>query len=372
MRDDMRGTRALLTIAIVAAVGLLSGCASTGAAVTETTAASARPTAISSPAAVDTGPVGCGALETPDAVAALVGGTGAVQPLEHLQTGTPPSAPPWSVLNANGTVCGWGGLGSLVADQHAPQVFLQSVPGLSAQWSALAAATSPTPGASYDGAASLGGSCQGSVGQGGTGQGYCTTNVLVGDAWMYVTALSDGRSSFTERAFHDFVQGMVTRYSALPAPTPVAPHAVRDCTDKGVLDAVAAGMGATQPGSRGGEDFTLERAQLDAGQATGCPFLSADNPEHGWNGWVSVIDGVDPALFARYRQAQDHPQGRPVDVSGLPGTATGVIEETVDSVRTTVDVLTGTTWVQMYVYGSTDPKAVVTSVSHLLSSGWVG
>jgi hypothetical protein len=44
----------------------------------------------------------------------------------------------------------------------------------------------------------------------------------------------------------------------------------------------------------------------------------------------------------------------------------------VDSVRTTVDVLTGTTWVQMYVYGSTDPKAVVTSVSHLLSSGWVG
>lgn len=363
----MKGTRILVAVAMVATTALLGGCAQVGAAGVGTPTASSRPTAISTPVAAHTGAVACSALATPDAVAALVGGTGAEHAIEKLQAASPPSSPPWSVQNANGTICGWGGLSGLIDDQGTPQVFLEVVPGLTAQWNALAQAINPSAGAAYDGAISRGGSCHV-----GGGSGSCSTEVLVGGAWMHVEAISDGRSSFTEQTFHEFVQGVVTRYSSLAAPTPVVPHAVRDCSDARLQAAVSQGLGSAQPDNAGEKDFTLSRAQGDAGQTAGCAFASADDSEHGWNGWVSVLDGVDPALFAHYRQAVDHPQGTPVDVSGLPGTAVGVSEETADSTRTTIDVLTGTTWVELYVYGGTDPKAVVASVSHIIGSGWLG
>jgi hypothetical protein len=363
----MKGTRVFVAVAMVAVAAFLGGCAQVGAAGVGTPTASSRPTAISTPVSAHIGPVACDALATPDAVAALVGGTGAVHAIEKLQAGSPPSAPPWSVENANGTVCGWGGLSGLIAEQGTPQVFLEVVPGLAAQWNALAQAINPGVGATYDGAISRGGSCHL-----GSGSGSCATEILVGGAWMHVEAISDGRSSFTEQTFHEFVQGVVTRYASLAAPTPVVPHAVRDCGEARLQAAVSEGMGSAQPDSRGEKDFTLFRAQLDAGQTTTCSFVSADNPEHGWAGWVTVLDGVDPALFAQYRQAVDRPHGEPVDVSSLPGTAVGVSEATEDSTRITVDVLTGTTWVELYTYASTDPKAVVASVSHIIGSGWLG
>lgn len=363
----MRGARALLAVAAVAVVGLLGGCAQAGAAgVAKETMPSVRPSASSTPVAAKTAPVLCDALATPDAVSALVGGTGAPQPLQHLQAGSQASRVPWSVENADGTVCGWGGLATLIVAQGTPQVYIEVVPGLSAQWTSLAAVVDPSAGAAYDGATSRGGSC--SPGS----RGSCATQVLVGGAWMYVQAISDGRSSFTEQAFHDFVQGVVTRYSSAAPPTPAVPHPKRDCADDRVLSALSAGMGAARTDDRGRPDFSLARAQLDAGQATACPFVAANAPGRGWNALVSVLDGVDPALFAQYRQAVDHPGGTPVDVSALPGTATGVIEETEDSIRVTVDVLDGSTWVQVSTYNETDPKPVVATVSHLIAGGWLG
>ncbi|MGH1525834.1 hypothetical protein ACRAWC_17990 [Leifsonia sp. L25] len=220
----------------------------------------------------------------------------------------------------------------------------------------------PAPGSPYDGGTSLAGSCSG---------GLCSTEVLVGGAWLHVQAQSDGRSSFTDQSFHDFVQGIVTRYAALPAPTPVVPHAVRDCADTRVLDALSAGLGAAQRDTAGQSEFNLVRAQLASGQVTMCPFAAKGDP-HGWNLWVSVLDNVDPALFAQFRQANDHPDGTALDVSGLPGTATAITEPTVDSTRTTVDVLTGGTWIQISAYGVNDPKALVAAASKVIASGWVG
>lgn len=336
--------------------------ATTPAAAPSTPTPTPTPTPTATVAA-STGPVSCDALATPAAVSALLGGTGVLQPFQHLQAGTEAGTPPWSIQNANGTICGWGGLGSLtLSGQHAPQVYLEVVPGLGDQWAALASANNPTAGSHYDGGTSLGGSC---------GARLCSTEVLVGGAWLHVQAQSDGRSSFTDQAFHDFVQGIVTRYAALPAPTPVVPHALRDCTDTRVLDALSAGLGAAEPDTAGQSEFNLARGQLGSGQVTMCPF-AAKGDQHGWNLWVSVLDNVDPALFAQYRQAIDHPDSTALDVSGLPGTATAITEPTVDSTRTTVDVLTGGTWIQLSAYNVTDPKALVAAASKLIASGWIG
>jgi hypothetical protein len=360
----MRGKRALSAVAVVAALGLLCGCAQ-GPAAGDTAPPAARPSASSAPVAAHTGPVACDALATPDAVAALVGGTGAPAAVEHLQPGSYAGGPPWSTLNANGTVCGWGGLSSLIEQQSTPQVYLEVTPGLSAQWATLAAQTNPSAGSHYDGGTSLGGSCTlGAASQ-------CTTDVLVSGAWLHVIAESYGRSSFTEQSFHEFVQGVVTRYAALPTPTPVVPHAVRDCADARLLDAVSAGVGPAQPDAHGQTEFSPLRAQLDSGQLTSCPFAAAGDP-NGWSVWVSVLDGVDPALFAHYREAVDHPDSSAVDVSGLPGTAVGITEPTADATRTTVDVLTGSTWIELYTYDVPDPKAVVAATAKVIASGWVG
>ncbi|MFE4950435.1 hypothetical protein ACFQ9V_10045 [Leifsonia sp. NPDC056665] len=310
-----------------------------------------------------TGPVACADLARPESVAALVGGEGTLQPLAHLQPGFSPAGSPFGVVNANGTVCGWGGMGVLTIDhQGDPQVFLEIVPGLGAEWAALASASAPSAGSHYDGGVSLGGSCR---------SGYCSTNVLVRGAWLSVRAVAVGTASFTEQAFHDFVQGVVTRYLAVPAPTPVATHALRACTDPRLAQALTGTFGSAAPMDGGRPVFDLDLALSGAGLSTSCNFDDPQNIRR-LSGTVAVLADVDPAVFAQYRQAVDHPGATPIDVSGVPGTATGLIEPTEDSTRIVVDVLDGRTWLQVSTYQTDDTAAVRLFAAKLIASGWIG
>ncbi len=346
------------------AVLLLAGCTQPPASHTSVPAATTdRPVAAATPAPVRTGPVACADLARPETVAALVGGEGTLQPLAHLQPGFSPAGSPFGIVNANGTVCGWGGMSVLTADhQGDPQVFLQIVPGLGTEWAALASTTAPSAGSHYDGGVSLGGSCR---------SGYCSTNVLVRGAWLSVDARALGRASFTEQAFHDFVQGVVTRYLAVPAPTPVATHALRACTEPRLAQALTGSFGSAAPMDQGRAAFDLGLALSGAGLSTSCGFDDPQNVRR-LGGTVAVLDEVDPGLFALYRQAVDQPEATPIDVSGLPGTATGLIEPTADSTRIVVDVLDGKTWLQVSTYQTNDTAAVRSFAAKLIASGWIG
>jgi len=348
---------------IVAAAGVLlalSGC-TPGAEGGPTSTASPRPTASSSPTAVTTPAPACADLADPGVITALVGGSGTPQKFEHLQPGGIYGDAAWSIWTANGAVCGWGERG---ADQSIEQpmpgtVLLQVVPGLESAWNALAQESSPSAGSPYDGGVSLGGHCD---------RGLCLTDVLVDGAWLHVQA--EGESALGESAFHGFVQGVVTRYRALPAPTVRQPHP-RSCDDPALQSAVKSVFGdGDLVGPDGSPQFVLTDALARAGYLTACRFDSSSGAK-GWETFVTVLDDAPPSLVAAYRSGTDHPDSRPVDVSALGSDASGLYEPTVDSERTIVDVADGGRWLQIETYNTDDTAKTVNLAQKLLASSWV-
>lgn len=343
---------------MVVALGL-AGCTPVASGGEPTRAATNRPTGTLTPTPVRTVAPTCAQLASTDDVRALVGGTGEPQRFEHLPSGS--VTPAWNVLAANGAVCGWGveGLHEMSGSIGSPSVFLQLAPGLEAAWTSLAAEQSPSAGSPYDGGVSSGGKCI---------DGFCTTNVLVGGAWLEVQA-TVGQAHLDEVAFHGFVQDIVTRYRALPAPTTVTPHAVRPCDDSEVKSAVEERFGGTVEVRPYTASFNLDSALRQAGYRTSCMYSMGGY--HGTEVDVTLLDGVDPALFHTYRSAFDHADSRPVDASSLPGEATALFEPTEDSFRTIVDVLDQGRWLDILTYETRDSAAVVQLAGALLSTSWV-
>ncbi|MEN0086349.1 MAG: hypothetical protein AAGC66_16400 [Leifsonia sp.] len=302
----------------------------------------------------------CDALATSQQAAALVGGSGEVQRFEHLASGTLRSS--WAALAANGAVCGWGenGLHELVESTGTPWVFVRVVPGLTDVWNTLVRELSPSAGAGYDGGVSRGGSCS----------QICSTDVLVDGAWLSVEA-NAATAHLDEAAFHAFVQGVVSRYRALPQPTPVATHAPRSCEDDHVRKAVAQAFGSQGVIHSNPPVFSLAEALQRAGLYTSCAYFSGGDRDT-WETWVTVVDHADPALLSTYRSAVDHPEARSVDVSSLPAGSSGLMEPTVDSQRTIVDTLSGSHWIDVVTYITSDSAASVGLASALTHSPWLG
>lgn len=357
----MRITSIGVAALVVTAAVLLSGC--TPAATGEpTTSSSPRPTATSTPAAVRTPAPACSALATSGEVVDLVGGTGSPAEFTHLQSGGIPRTASWSVLASNGTVCGWGerALGEL-SESGPPRasVFLQVVPGLEDAWNALATETDPSAGSGYDGAVSRGGRCS---------AWSCSTEVLVNGAWLHVEA--ERVDDLDESAFHSFVQGVVTRYRSLPAPTAIPGHP-RACDDAALRAAVEGVFGEKGDLAAETPAFTLYSGLNRSGRAVTCRYDSSTDP-HNWETMVTVLDDVDPALVASYRTGVDHPEATPVDVTVLGAGASGLFEPSVDSQRTIIDVLEGGQWLDVVTYGSAEPAKTVSLTESILASGWVG
>lgn len=348
-----------IIIAATAVALALSGCAS-GAAGGPTATSGTRPTGTSAPSAVRVAAPACATLATQQEVVSLVGGTGAPAEFTHLQSGGITWQATWSALASNGAVCGWGE-GALVEQTGTrgnPLVFLQLAPGLEDSWNALATEIAPGAGSAYDGAVSRGGRCDGTM---------CFTEVLVNGAWLHVEA--DAATALDESAFHAFVQSVVTRYRAAPAPTVLSPHA-RTCDDPALSGAVAEVFGEKGDLAAVAAAFTLSQGLVRAGYLTTCRFDSSSNPR-AWETAVTVLDNVQPSLLATYRAGVDHPESKPVDVAALPGDASGVFEPTVDSERTIVDVLDGGHWLSLVTYGPVDSSKTVSLAQKLLAGAWV-
>jgi hypothetical protein len=352
-----RSGRAAAAI-LVAALALV-GCAPVAAGDPQGVPSSGRPTGSSSPVPVRTGAPACDALATPQEAVALVGGTGEPQRFEHLPSAS--AKGPWAALAANGAVCGWGenGLYELTMTTATPWVFIRLVPGLSDAWDALVGELSPSPGAGYDGGISRGGSCE----------YVCSTDVLVDGAWLSVQANPAG-APLDEAAFHSFVQGVVSRYRALPAPTPVVQHPQRTCEDDRVRDAVAAAFGGRGELQSPAPAFSLDDAMQRAGLLTSCAYFSGGARDT-WETWVTVVEHADAALLAAYRAAEDHPGATPVGTASLPAGSTALFEPTVDSQRTIVDTLHDSQWIDVVTYITPDSAASVHLASAVAAGSWL-
>lgn len=355
----MRSSRWAI-IATAAALLALTGC-TPAAEGGPTSTGGPRPTASSTPVAVTTPAPACADLADPEQIIALVGGSGAPQKIEHLQSGGIGWDASWSTRTANGAVCGWGERqADMVFDAPiASTVVLQIAPGLESAWNSLAQEQQPSVGSPYDGGVSLGGRC--------VSGGLCMTDVLVDGAWLHVQAEGDGE--LAESAFHDFVQGVVTRYRALPAPTVRQPHP-RSCDAPELRAAVKSVFGEEGVLAPAHAQFTLDAGLFRAGYLTTCRFDAADG-DRGWETWVTILDDAPSSLVAAYRSGVEHPQSRPVDVSALGGDASGLFEPSEDSERTIVDVADGGRWLDIVTYNTDDTATTVALAQALLASSWV-
>lgn len=357
--DIVRSSR--WTVVVAAGVLLaLSGC-TPAAEGGPTSTASPRPTASSSPTAVTTPAPACADLAEPGQITALVGGSGAPQTFDHLQSGGIVWDAAWSTWTANGAVCGWGERGvDWVPEQAGPgTVLVQVAPGLESAWNSLAQELHPSAGSPYDGGVSLGG--------GRTDGGLCQTDVLVDGAWLHVQAQGEG--ALSESAFHAFVQGVVTRYRALPAPTVRQPRP-RSCDDPGLREAVKGVFGEEGVLADGSPAFALGEGLFRAGYLTSCRFDATAEGER-WETFVTVLDNAPPSLVAEYRARTDHPESVPVDVATLGGDSSGLFEPTVDSQRTIVDVARDGRWIEVVTYETSDTAKTVALTQALLASSWV-
>lgn len=357
----VRTTLMTAVIATVAAVAL-TGCtpAAQGGAAGATS--NPRPTATSTPATVRTPAPACSELASPDQVTALVGGSGQPQRFEHLGSGGAGRQAAWSVWAANGAVCGWGDRGAeQLVDAVLPgSVLIEVAPGMESAWNALVQENDPSAGSAYDGGVSRGGSCADGA--------WCSTDVLVGGAWLGVTAAS-GDAPLDEADFHAFVQGVVTRYAAQPAPT-VLPTHTRSCEAPGLRDAVAGAFGSAGTPDPQPSGFTLVAGVVRAGYQSTCDFREKQSGR-GWTTTITVLDGVPASLVAAYRTGTDHPGSRPVDVAALGADASGLFEPTADSERTIVDVLVDGRWLSIVTYGTDDTGLTVALAQALLAGEWI-
>lgn len=357
MHTTWRRTTGVLAIAVTLA---LTGCAQTAQG-DPTATATARPTGSSAPTEVRTPTSACGEFASPDAVTALVGGTGAPQAFEHLQSGGIGWKAAWGAWAANGAVCGWGTRSAeQPVDAVVPgTVLIQVVPGMEPAWYALVGEFEPGAGSAYDGAVSRGGSCTGPS---------CSTDLLVAGAWLHVAAFAED-AALAESDFHDFVQGVVSRFTARPAPT-VLPTHQRSCDAPGLRDAVAGAFGAAGVSAPEQGVFTLAQGLVRAGYASTCG-VNAQASGRGWQTTVTVLDGVPAELVSAYRDGTDHPGSRPVDVSSLGAGASGLFEPTTDSERTIVDVLVDGHWLNIVTYGTDDSGTTVALARALLDGDWI-
>ena len=293
----------------------------------------------------------------------LVGGTGELQTLTDFQPADAASDP-WLLAAANGTFCGWGGFRGLrFAQQTAQSVIVELLPHAAAAWRALATAASPAPGAAYSGGQSLDGGCVSA-----TPMTSCWTNVLVGDTWLSVSAVTD--AGFSERSFHDYVQGIVNTVASAPvASAPPALPGRPACDAPGTTAEIGQAFGLSTVGVDHGFEnrFQIRFAALTLGSASRCDYRASDGESRGWGLEVTRMSNADAVFAAAAASTPDVPR-TPLTIDGVKGTAYTWRYETADSSMTVVDVLSQGTWLQVFVWGVPDPKPAVEVARKLLAA----
>ena len=357
-----RGTAAAAAILALAALAALSGCAQTG---TPHPSESQASTATAAPAADATAksltpPIACDTLTTADAVRALVGGTGDPQTLTDLAPNHA-VADPWLLGAANGSFCAWGGVQALREEsgQWDPSVIVELLPHAGDVWSTLATASSPSAGARYSGGSSLGGGCGTE-----TPPVSCTTNVLVGDIWLAVSARDT--HGISEQVFHDYVQGIVTRVATMP--TPSAPPALKvrpACDDPALTAKIASAYGVKAITVDSSDNpFTIADAAERLTSASSCHYDTVNH--QGWNLEITRLSnaaGVSQTAAASFSGVARIP----LALDGSNATATAWQHETADSTMNVVDVLSNGTWLQVFFWG--DQTEQTAALARTLAAG---
>lgn len=358
MRGITRSRAVLVVGGAAALVALLSGCVSAPAPAkgpSGSATASATPTGTPTVAAT-----ACDTVTTPDAVRALVGGSGEPQTFTDLQPGDADSGP-WPILAANGSYCAWGGLGPLRFDhQQDPSVVVQTLPHARNAWQQLVDEATPTPGAAYTGGEARGGNCQATT---------CSTNVLVGDTWLAVTATS--ATALAEPTFHAAVQGMVTALGKAPVPSALPKLASRPaCDDAGIVAALSTAYGLTtvHPSAANPPPFSVREAANRLDSAFRCDYRAADTEAPRWAVEITGLSNAATVFTAAATASPDVTTRSPLTIDGVTGEAATWSFQTEDSWMTVVDVLHDGSWLQVLVWGKPNQAAATQIAQKLLSA----
>ncbi|MFF2053273.1 hypothetical protein ACFVU2_16850 [Leifsonia sp. NPDC058194] len=180
---------------------------------------------------------------------------------------------------------------------------VEVLPHAAAAWKTLSEAnpTVATPGAGYDGGASLGGDCT------LVPTVSCRTNVLVADAWLSVVLDTASAPGLTEAGFHDAVQRMLPPVTAAVANAPTPPaEAPLDCAAADLRTELQRAFALPGVMTLPVEPtFHLSDGVLRAPGVTQCDFQPTDDSGSGrgtYLGSLSVLPGT-PAVFEQLRTA---------------------------------------------------------------------
>ena len=254
------------------------------------------------------------------------------------------AAGPLAVPATGGATCGW--------TQGDASLDVKLLPHASDSWAKLAELhpEAATPGADYDGGASLGGDCALDPAK---ASAACHTNVLVDGAWLSVSLKAVSNPGLTEAGFHDAVQRMlpavVTALSSAPAAPSAAPF---DCAAdelraevQSVFDRPAAAA------TTEGQTFGIASAVALAPGAAACQFLVGADDTGAYLGSLSILpDGG--GVFDTVRRealAKDptaHSDSITVGGSSVPALVWNGKDEGMPF--SSVDVLLGAKWIQFH------------------------
>jgi len=327
--------RTVGSVVVIAALGL-SGCVaplSTPPASSSPTTPIASPTA--TPALLD-----CDALVTQSAIDALMTtSTPRSDALERALDGAIADGP-FAVVNAGGTVCQWG-------DNDLTRVRVRVLPHASAEWDKLAAiyTHASTPGASYDGGTSRGGSCTMDR------PPSCSTNVLVGSSWLAVDASSSVPGAITEPRFHEFVQHLIPAVADADISAPPPPQAKPlACSSDAYQTALAGAYGIPHATSMGVEEtFRIEGAATWGERLTLCHYQPSNDGSGGYLGTLSVLPSASRsyAIYTRLVSSGSDPAEKIQLTQGSKKVEALRRSATADTpVRIYVDTLVDGNWIQ--------------------------
>lgn len=335
-----RALRAVTVALPVAFLIALSGCAELGI-VPPGSSPSSSPSSTPAPPAFA---LDCRAVLTTADQNVLLGSAATPVTTPPEITGFAAAAGPLALPAVGGSSCRW---------KHGADVLLvQALPHAGSAWTTLSEAypNVATPGADYDGGVSLGGDCA------LTPTVSCRTNVLVGDAWLFVSVEAATVPGLTEAAFHDVVQRMLPAVaSAVAAAPPPAAGTPVDCGAADLRAELQRAFALPAVTPLGAEPtFRIGDAVLLAPGATLCHFQPGDDGTGGYLGSLSVLPGT-AAVYEQLRAAvlaQD-PSARSdlmtVTGSQVPALVwSGTVEGTP---FVSVDAMVGSRWVE---FQSTD------------------
>ncbi|WP_460630679.1 hypothetical protein [Leifsonia lichenia] len=270
---------------------------------------------------------------------------------------------PWPILAANGSFCGWGGLGGLRHEgQHDPTVIVATLPHARSAWERLAATESPAAGAAYEGGESLGGECH-SI--------FCRTDVLVGDIWLAVSAnlsaagAESGSEGLSEHSFHEYVQSIVTAVAAAPVPTAAPALAARPHCEE-AIGAIQSVYGLRNvKAATWGESFAIESAALRLGSASQCRY--EDTEARHWAVHITRMSNAD-AVYLADADATPGVARSPLAIPGVDGETVGWSAMGEEAWLTGVNVLSRGEWVQVSAWGGQGTEPVAEVARKLLTS----